>query len=367
MNESDPNRAMVEELSDPEHLAESFAKLDSLHPDQAWERVKTFAAGAQAQKKSRPFNPYRLLRTWTGYAAAALVLVATGTYLWTQYHKPKQEARVELPVFADVPAPSSNRSVITLSNGQHIYIDSAQTGWLATQGTARIRKNADGSIEYADNGRSGHTQFNSLTVPRGSQIASMILSDGSKIFVNAGSTIRYPVSFPARERSVQVTGEAYIEVARDARRKFVATGGGMTTEVLGTHFDINTYPDESEMRVTLLEGSVKVISGADQKLIRPGEQASYTAGAMQVVSDVDLDQVVAWKNGLFDFQDKHLPEVMRQLSRWYDLHVSYQGKIPNIEFFGQMGRNLKLSDVLNVLRDAGLRFRMEQDRHLIVL
>lgn len=363
MMESDQNRAIVEELSDPQRLAKSFAKLDSLHPDRVWERVRLISTNPQ----TKPLPLYRRLRTLTGYAAAVLLLIAAGIYFQGQYVKKALTVRPEMQLPVDVPAPSANRSVITLSDGQNIYIDSAKTGVVAIQGNVRIRKNSDGSIEYVDNGHDGGLQYNTLTVPRGSQIANIILSDGSKVVVNAGSTMRYPVSFFRRERGIEITGEAYIEVVKDARRRFIVTGGGMVTEVLGTHFNVNTYPDETDMKVTLLEGRVKVSSGTEQKMIKPGEQAVYGQGVMEVRTGIDVNRVIAWKNGLFDFQDKHLPEVMRQLSRWYDLQVIYNNKVPDIEFFGQMERNLKLSDVLNVLRDAGLHFRVEEGRRLIVL
>ncbi|MBX3252967.1 MAG: FecR domain-containing protein [Chitinophagaceae bacterium] len=362
MMKSDRNRAIVEELSDPRQLAESFARLDSLHADQVWERVRSVSPDPQT--KHLPL--YRRLRTLTGYAAAVL-LITVGIYFRGQYVKRTVVVSPEKQLSVDVSAPSANRSVITLSDGQNIYIDSVTTGVVAIQGNVHIRKTSDGSIEYVDNGYNGGLQYNTLTVPRGSQIASIILSDGSRVIVNAGSTMKYPVSFYRRDRGVEITGEAYIEVVKDAGRRFVVTGGGTVTEVLGTHFNVNTYPDETDMKVTLLEGSVKVSSSAEQKMIKPGEQAVYGRGAMQVHTGINVNQVIAWKNGLFDFQDKHLPEVMRQLSRWYDLQVIYNGKVPDIEFFGQMGRNLKLSDVLNVLRDAGLRFRMEEGRRLIVL
>ncbi|HTN05337.1 FecR family protein [Agriterribacter sp.] len=363
MAESDRNRAIVEEITDPQQLAESFAKLDSLHSDQVWERVRLISTNPQT--KSHPL--YRRLRTLTGYAAAALLLIAAGIYFHGQHVKRVLTVRSEVKLPIDVPAPSANRSVITLSDGRSIYIDSAKAGVVAIQGNVHIRKNSDGSIEYIDNGYDGHLQYNTLTVPRGSQVASIILSDGSKVVVNVGSTMRYPISFLRRERGIEIVGEAYIEVVKDAHRRFIVAGGGMITEVLGTHFNVNTYPDETDVKVTLLEGSVKVSGGIEQKVIKPGEQAVYGQGMIQVHTGVDVNQVIAWKNGFFDFQDKHLPEVMRQLSRWYDLQVVYNGKVPDIEFFGQMGRNLKLSDVLNVLRDAGLHFRMEEGRRLIVL
>ncbi len=363
MMESDQNRAIVEELGDPQRLAESFAKLDSLHPDQVWERVRSVSA--DPLPKHLPL--YRRLRALSGYAAAALLLIAAVIYWKELYINKTGTIRTEQQLCIDVPAPSANRSVITLSNGHNIYIDSIETGIVAVQGGVRIRKNSDGSIEYLDNGNKEGLLYNTLIVPRGSQVASIILSDGSRVMVNAGSTMKYPVSFYRRERSMEITGEAYIEVVKDAGRRFVVTGGGMTTEVLGTHFNVNTYPDETDMKVTLLEGSVKVSSGTEQKMIKPGEQAVYGKGALEVRTGIDVNGVIAWKNGLFDFQDKHLPEVMRQLSRWYDLQVIYDSKVPDIEFFGQMGRNLKLSDVLNVLRDAGLHFRVEEGRRLVVL
>jgi transmembrane sensor len=370
MMESAQNEAIVKDINDPEQLAESFAKLDSLHPELVWDRVKSFSNEHKEntiEKLAAVHRLHKLKTVWFRVAAAVVVMLGTSTFFWVQYQKSIPVSVVNMSIAEDVPAPSSSRAMIELSNGQHIFLDSANNGTIATQGNVNISKRSDNRIVYTGKGEPGKIEFNTFTVPRGSQIASIVLTDGSTVFMNSGSSITYPVAFRGNERKIEITGEAYFEVAKDPSRKFIVSGGGMTTEVIGTHFNVNTYQDEVAMEVTLLEGSVKVSDGSSDKIIRPGEQATFTRGVMGVNHSVDVDQVMSWKNGLFNFQDKHLPEVMRQLARWYDLQVVYENKIPDIEFFGQMGRNLKLSDVLEVLKSAGVHFRIKEGRHLIVM
>ncbi|MCR6722586.1 MAG: DUF4974 domain-containing protein [Chitinophagaceae bacterium] len=210
--------------------------------------------------------------------------------------------------------------------------------------------------------------YNSMATPKGRQF-KMVLPDGTKVWLNAASSIRYPILFTGDERNVEITGEAYFEVAHNKSKPFhVKTSDGTDVEVLGTHFNINSYDNEESINTTLLEGSVRVTSKAGNIVLQPGQQAQSNAnGIISLKRTVNIDQVMAWKNGIFDFQDATLEEVMRQLERWYDIDVTYEKNIPKLEFYGKMGKDLSLETVLNGLEKSNVHFRMEAGRKLVVL
>lgn len=307
--------------------------------------------------------------SWVRYAAALIIIAGMATFfLWTDSHQPAPALTVTPPATPvnDIPAPTGSHATLTLAGGRQIFLDSAVNGTLATQGNVNIRMTNDGRIVYTGNAQSNVPAYNTLTVPRGSQIASIILSDGTQIFLNAASSLTYPVSFSGNERRVSIVGEAYFEVAHDPSKKFVVTSGDITTEVLGTHFNINTYSDERVKKVTLLEGSVKVIAGTSNLVITPGNQAALENGHMALNSSVDVDQVMAWKNGVFNFNNASCETVMRQLARWYDMDVIYPKGVPPIMFGGEIQKTLSLAEMLDVLGAVGVKFEIN-NKQVIVL
>lgn len=348
-----------------EELYSSEEQLQAKH--RMWEQVKQQTAPQgklvvmpAGRKQRRPIKT-----AWLKYAAAIIIVAGTAAYLFNANNK-KHVANVSSATFAkDVAAPSSNRATLTLANGQQIVLDSVGNGMLATQGNVNIRKMDDGRIIYAGN-NSGEMQYNTLTVPRGSKIASIVLSDGTKVYLNAASSLTYPVAFTGSERKVQITGEAYFEVAKDKSKKFVVGSDGVTTEVLGTHFNINTYPDEKAQKVTLLEGSVKVTGGTSGTVIRPGDQAAFENGKISISQPADLDQVMAWKNGVFNFNNASCETVMRQLARWYNIEIVYPKGIPAIQFGGEIQQTLSLAEMLDALGAVEVKFEINNNK-LIVL
>lgn len=328
------------------------------------------AISENSAKTTTPVHRIRLLKTnWLKYAAAILIIFGIGAYLWNLNRSPQKDqvaTTIPVPAQNDVSAPSVSRATLTLASGQRIFVDSAANGTLAVQGNVNIQKMDDGRIVYKGRDNGAEIQYNTLVVPRGSQIASIVLSDGSIVFLNAASSLRYPVSFNGNERRVEIQGEAYFEVTKDPKKKFIVSSGGITTEVLGTHFNVNTYPDESTMKVTLLEGSVKVSGGLSKLVIRPGDQVAFTKGVMQLNQSVDVDQVMAWKNGLFNFKDADLPTVLRQLERWYDIQVVYEGRPEEYRFQGEIQRSLNLSQVLSVLIQMEVKFTIEGKKITII-
>lgn len=305
-------------------------------------------------------------------AAAMLILVATAAFLYFQSKQVPPVPVAKLTLKQDIAPPSSNTAIITLGNGQQIILDSAGKGLLAMEGNVQLTKTADGSIVYQ--GASDKYLVNTLNNPRGSKPVTLVLSDGSKVWLNSESSLRYPVAFGATERQVEITGEAYFEVAKKAQPFKVAVAGKGVVEVLGTHFNINSYQDETYTKVTLLEGSVKVYlqpNGAGAIAIQPGQQALYLSDqqkqtAIQVKNGIDLSAVVAWKNGYFNFDNSDLKSVLRQLSRWYNVDVVYQGNIPKRVFGGEMQRDLNLSEVLKILEKNNVHFKIETDKLIVM-
>jgi ferric-dicitrate binding protein FerR (iron transport regulator) len=265
--------------------------------------------------------------------------------------------------------PGGQKAILTLSDGSKIVLDSAGNGLLTKQGGANIIKIANGQLQYiANQANSSETVYNTMSTPVGGQY-QLVLPDGSNVWLNSSSSITYPTSFSRNERGVQITGEAYFEVAHDKTKPFHVSVNGMNVEVLGTHFNINSYDNESAIKTTLLEGKVKVTKGNASILIAPGQQAvaENLSNELTVKKDgVDLDQVIAWKNGKFIFLDDDIKSIMRQLERWYGITVSYSENVTNEEFVGIISRNVNLSQILDMLEKTGRVSFTIRDRNITV-
>ncbi|MGN6437515.1 MAG: FecR family protein [Agriterribacter sp.] len=277
-----------------------------------------------------------------------------------------EQSLVVTPKMSDVVQPGGNKAVLQLANGSFITLDSAANGLLAQQGSTRIVKQRNGELKYAGNGAAGgETTYNKLITPRGGQY-HLVLPDGSKVWLNAASSIRYPTTF-ATERNVEITGEAYFEIAHNAAKPFTVQiisasdpdTGSVT--VLGTHFNINAYPDEKAVKTTLLEGSVKLAKGQSNTTLQQGQQASFNQkGVFGLNNKIDVEETVAWKNGSFLFSSQHIQDIMRQISRWYDVDVVYAGKITEEKFSGVISRSSCIEDVLKIMEAGGVQFRLDQ-------
>jgi transmembrane sensor len=324
-----------------------------------------------------------VIRWWM--AAAVLVFIVLGVWFMTGRTGNKPTTAAVTPAVQDV-MPGTQGAVLTLADGRQIIIDSTGNGNITEQGNMIVRRVGD-QLVYETNktGRqpTDAITYNVLSTPRGRQF-QLVLPDGSRVWLNAASSIKYPVVFAANERRVEITGEAYLEVAHNIHKPFKITipspSGEGEVEVLGTKFNINAYPDEPAIKTTLLEGSVKVVKRetADVKrekpdeisaVLKPGEQAvlSRAHSPLTIDHSPNIDQVMAWKNSIFNFEDQSIQQVMRQLARWYDIDVTYENGIPAIEFGGKMGRDLSLMNVLRFLEKSGLHCRLQGNRKLIVL
>lgn len=299
---------------------------------------------------------------WGRVAAAAMILFClgiTGYYISRNNTSTKLRPTEINMAKNDIAAPTSSKATLTLSNGKTVSLDSVASGTLAQQGNVNVTKTVEGKIIYS--GTTNETAFNTLSNPRGSNVVDMILTDGSHVWLNAGSSITYPLTFSGDTRKVDITGEAYFEVAHNAAMPFVAEKGDMRVQVLGTHFNVNTYEDEDLIRVSLLEGSVKV-SAAEKSnvIIRPGQQARVDADKNITVSVPDLQEVMAWKNGKFQFgEGADIRSVMRQISRWYDVDVEYKGTVTG-HIGGTISRTVNAGDVFRMLEmTGGIKFKIE--------
>ncbi|WP_158526211.1 FecR family protein [Pedobacter paludis] len=295
-------------------------------------------------------------------AAAAIVICIFGIHLYRVQQL--ESATDNAVILAQKISPGNQGATLTLSDGRKIALNDQASGTLAQEAGTRIIKTVNGGIQYQPGDGAGSLNYNSLGTGKG-QIYSLNLPDGTVVWLNAASFIRYPSNFAAKgNRSVELKGEAYFEVAKDKSRPFVVTSGSQTVEVLGTHFNVNAYEDEPNQKTTLIEGSIKVAVPGVQKLINPGEQASFTKGLLQVATANTAD-AIAWKEGKFRFNETPMEELLRQLGRWYDLQLEFPTGVPQRQFSGGINRNVPLSSVLQLLKDAKINFRLN-GRKLIV-
>lgn len=311
---------------------------------------------------------FRLRHWWA--AAAILLLIATGTYLLITQSAPQGTFQTAEEISHHDFLPGGNKAILTLSDGTKIVLDSVQNGFLSKQGNAKIIKIESGKVAYRKESEvsSGKIEYNTVATPRGGQY-QLELADGSKVWLNTTSSITFPSIFAGNDRQVKITGEVYFEVAHDPAKPFRVSVNGIQIEVLGTHFDVNAYGDDNDIKTSLLEGSVKVEKGGQSVLLKPGEQVLVKNGDhhLSVKKGVDMDEVIAWKNGFFSFRHSCIEDITKQLSRWYDIEVAYADEIRNQEFTGKIDRTLKLSQVLKILEKTGVRYKIEEGRKITIL
>ena len=294
---------------------------------------------------------------YTKWWAAASVILLMGIFSYFYFGSNDAPPEAMPPVIVktepkDIAPPASNRATITLADGQKIFLDSMTNGILARQNNVELKKTGDGQVSYGSSTTDAGNEliYNTLSNPRGSKVIDIRLSDGSHLWLNSGSSVTFPVAFRNDERKVTITGEAYFEIAHDPAKKFIVTANNLTTEVLGTHFNVYAFDDIEYKKVTLLQGSVKVISGDQSSLIKPGEQAVEIAqGRLKTNRNVNVEEVIAWKNEMFNFNDANIKDIMKEVSRWYDVDVEYKGNFSDMNFGGNMSRQKNVSELLKRL------------------
>jgi len=307
-------------------------------------------------------NPSR--KTWIRYAAAALLLLAAGTYMWRTSGPDKtsivSSQQTALPLKDLVPG--GDKAVLTLGDGTNIVLDSLHTGIFTQQGAATISKSASGALVYQYQSAQSRQPlvYNTMNTPRGGQYR-LTLPDGSEAYLNATSSIRFPTSFSGRERRVEITGEAYFEVAKNPAMPFIVSAKGMEVKVLGTHFNVNAYADESAARTTLFEGAVQIKTNNSTQFLSPGQQGIVNAAnSITVDKQADTASALAWKKGLFRFNNTDLETIMRQVSRWYDVDINYKISTGGLHFSGVVSRKKNVSELLKIMELTGLvNFKIE--------
>lgn len=358
LNASVHNQELFEKLTDETLINQQLEVFSAVEHDKAWGKI----AGTTGFKKTTSI-PFKLKQLFP-YAAAVVLLLTVGIGL--NRYILKKTTNKPLALHKPDILPGSNKAVLTLANGSKIILNDAGNGKIARQQNIVINKtqtgeliyNVDGSFKTARQPKLADIiAMNTLTTPRGGQY-EVVLPDGTKVWLNAASSLRYPTSFSGNERRVELTGEAYFEVAKNAAQPFFVKTTSQTVEVLGTHFNINSYSDEVSTKTTLLEGSINVTNTSGMPLVKlkPGQQAIGTINGMKVNTAADVEEAVAWKNGKFMFKNTDLPTIMRLLSRWYDVDVEYQGTIAEKHYRGRISRNVPVSQVFEILKTSGVNF-----------
>lgn len=316
-----------------------------------WEKIKGLK-----QPKEKLLWPRMVV------AASVILLLSAATYFLMDYQRPQVLAIAQAAKLA----PGSIKATLTLANGREILLSGARNGKLSQQGSSSVTKLIEGRIAYNVNQQSfdPKTIYNTMTTPRAGQY-SLILADGTKVWLNAASSIRYPTAFTGIDRQVELNGEAYFEVAHNRAKPFKVKSGGQVVEVLGTHFNINSYSDESSVKTDLLEGSVKISANAKTMLLRPGQESVFSRSEI-LVQQANTQAAIAWKNGIFSFNHAELPTVMREIARWYDLEVSYEGAVPAASITGTVDRNVNASQFFQILKDLDIHFKIRGKRITIM-
>lgn len=315
----------------------------------------------------KPIHRVHIMKKWGWVAASIFLIFSIGVYLWIPNKKSAKADLAKVDTWNIVPG--KDGAILKLADGSLILLDTIENGLIALQGGATA-KVIDGALVYEATGN--EVAYNTMSTPKGRQY-HLILPDGTKVWLNSASSIRYPTVFTGEERRVGITGEAYFEVAKNTNKPFrLDVNNKAEVDVLGTSFNVNAYDDEESIRTTLLEGSIALKTDRKKVLLRPGQQGRIAANVATdsgdiVVETVTTDNVVAWRNGLFNFEGVSLQEAMRQLVRWYDIKVKYENNnIPDIRFGGEMSRNISLEGLLRTLEASEVKFRMEGEKTLVI-
>jgi len=305
------------------------------------------------------------IRTWYAAAAVMLLILSSGLYFNNLKKKTPVIAKTESPRFKNDVLPGDNRAILILDDGSQINLDDAQNGVLASENNTDIRKTGSGQLEYSTGDKLIETvKYNTLSTPMGGQY-QLSLPDGSKVWLNSGSSIRFPTTFIGKERVVELKGEAYFDITKNKKMPFIVrTNNSMDIKVLGTQFNVMAYDDEKSINTTLVEGSVQILKESGTAFLEPGQAAILNKGTGKIkVAEADIDEAVAWKNGYFMFSNENIESIMRKVSRWYNIDVDYQGNLSNKDFVGTISRDKNISELLKMLELTGaIHFKVDGRR-----
>lgn len=384
-NQTVDHQQFFNEVSDAASIVkESIARqeeINAVNVKIAWEKLKLLGLPEELVEGTHKGKVLTLQWRKIAVAASILLFIVTGLYIWKQAPRSTGPPVVTTNVVPNDAKPHTKNAMLILDDGRRIVLDSIGNGLLAKQGGINITKLDNGVISYvpADNGKGGEMIYNTVYVPKGGDVVYLSLEDGSKVWLNAESSLRYPVAFGGEERKVEITGEAYFEVASSVanngtgqKKRFIVSKGEMNVIVLGTKFNVNSYENEDNIKVTLLEGSVNVQSNIHGKksnvVITPGQQAVLDDKDIKVISDVNVNQVMAWKNGKFVFKRTNIQVIMRQMERWYDLDpTQFEGEgVKQFGFNGEISRYNNASKVIELLEKTGTaKFKIEGKKIIV--
>lgn len=320
-----------------------------------------------------PLPVVKRKRYWLVAASLTLLISVSGYLYLSNQAADKPTASIVTPS-RSIETPGGNKALLTLADGSRIVLDSVQIGAIAEQAGISVQKKQDGQLIYVASQHSSASPSyanNTISTPRGGQY-EVRLPDGTNVWLNAASSITFPVAFSDKDRTVTISGEAYFEVAKNAAKPFIvkiagAHGQDASITVLGTHFNVNAYPEETGIVTTLLEGSVEVVKGTNSSRLKPGQAANINEqGALKVIKQVNPDQAIAWKNGSFVFANQNIGTIMRQIGRWYDLDVEIKGASSET-FYGEISRSKQLRDVLFLLEQYDVSFELDTIKRRIIV
>jgi transmembrane sensor len=305
------------------------------------------------------------------YAAASiLIMIAVGSFFIRRDKKTEMVNQVPGVTKQEI-RPGSNKAVLTLSSGEQIVLTDPHSGVLAKEGAAKIIKKENGELVYNLENKpakqSDKPIYNTITVPRGGQY-QLVLSDGSKVLLNAASSLTYPAEFNGRYRNVELKGEGYFEVAKNASKPFIVKANDVEVRVLGTHFNISAYSDDANITTTLIEGAVSMNKGKQARLLAPGQQgiSAYTTGEISV-QPANIEQTMGWVKGKFVFKDLNIKEVMKIAGRWYDIEVEYRGNVQSKKFGGTTSRFSNITELLDYMKiTGGVNYKIEGRRVILM-
>ena len=353
--QSPHNRSLFDEIMDREKLEEDVKEM--------WQyKIKDLPARIiQLGERKTVSIESSKYKWWYAAVAVLFIMLTVGAYYIFIHEVKKETAAIntEEKRFKNDVAPGHDGAILKLADGRTIILDSAANGALTTEGNMKIEKTGNGQLVYhATSAKKPGVLYNTLSTPRGRKF-QLILPDGSNVWLNAESSITYPLTFVGKERKVEISGEAYFEVSHNAAKPFkvkikTPLGDGGEVQVLGTHFNIMAYNNENSIKTTLLEGSVKITKGNSSRLLNPGQQGQVSPGngqvaeEIKVISNANLEEAIAWKNGLFIFDGADIKTIMREVSRWYDLEINYEKEISQT-FTGTIPRTVNASRLFNYL------------------
>jgi ferric-dicitrate binding protein FerR (iron transport regulator) len=355
------NSALFETLNTESWQKEALIQLETYNKEDGWSALKQKYVSNPKTVPARKIS----IKTWLSVAAAACLIISIGL-VWMQFNrnaivdKSKSFSKNLINI-----APGGSKAILTQADGSEIVLNDSANQLLKQQAGLTV-KIQGGEIKYQSTAAETEMIYNKVTTPRAGEY-KLVLEDGTIAWLNAASSLKYPTVFNGKERIVELTGEGYFEVAHNALKPFKVLMPGIgVVEAIGTKFNINAYKEEVIVKTTLLEGKVKINSNNLSSFLMPGQQGIFLSnGEIKLNDNVDLSEAVAWKNGLFVFKSLTIEQIMRQISRWYNIDVAYKGKLGTETFSGIVSRTSNLSGVLKVMEESGVKFKIEDNQILV--